>query len=925
MTIWDEGEYTNEEGSNIWLEGQSNSLGNYIYKNISNGTVMHEDKEICYTYSKGAITISKKVLYDNFWSSGDNQKLVLSAYGYEDVELTVSLSGLCNPVNPSNIANSEVKYDSKQGLMIKIADSNFRKALTNEVSHISLNSENDGSGFGKNDYKISGEWVIISNESLILSRLEAGNYRIMLRAYGYGNYVDLNSSVDINILKSVENIDVTHSYNDKGDLVLEFGSRDYVNNLVKPYTGTGSYGRVYIPGYSWIYNVNTKYGKYDDLIVDGNKVVIGAETLINNYAHELENGYYNLTLEAYGYENINLNVPFAFISPSKLDMEVGEQRKLSFDVDGAVTWSVDNENAASVDNNGLLTAKNNGIVRVKAQSGDFVSVITVKIGVVEQNVPIYGGPVGSATFETDDHIDVKIAAGDSVYSTENSDISAMFDVTSSNVKAVSVNSDGSLKAVSAGTATITVKVKEDGRKTSFKVTVVNRQAVDVKLYVEYDGADNTEDLRISDDYVGKSLPVSVVATDKNGKEFTPDKYVFTSSDTSLAEVKLNKTTGEYELYIKKAGQFTVGVTVTGNFNGEKPSDSLIVRVLDYTPSIETNKLTLNKYYADGASVSIYTKYESSVEYVKLVDGSGLFDAEYDTHKAVFTLKDINTSTGTRKETIEIKLYGIDKTYRYDLGIAVSNSLPSVTVKTYGTYNTFTNESNGLALSYTVKNGTVSEIEFVNDWSEMDYEGNIRLSGSSYSGKVRFYFEDYNEYGYVEKTVSFKTVKTTPKYKPDTTVINLYVPEGSDISRNASIRLMDGADTVDLSNATVLVNGSEAEIDGNTIRFDVSSKGKYTVSYKENGWNDYLKYTVNVSITNKLPTLKAANTVTLNKKYNPSDKAALVLSDTSISLTDMRLIENQNLPEGLSFHLDGSDLYFDADESVGWFALCGIAA
>lgn len=246
---------------------------------------------------------------------------------------------------------------------------------------------------------------------------------------------------------------------------------------------------------------------------------------------------------------------------------------------------------------------------------------------------------------------------------------------------------------------------------------------------------------------------------------------------------------------------------------------------------------------------------------------------------------------------------------------MTNSLPAVNVKTYGTYNTFTNECNDLSLDYSAKNGEVRKVEFVNGWAVMDEDGSVSLNNGQYSGKVRFFFECYNDAGYVEKNVSFKTVKTTPKYKLDTTSLSLYVPEGSQSERMVSVHLLDGLDIVDLSNATVMVNNEAAEIDGNTIRFSVSGKGKYTIYYKENGWNDYLKYSVSVSVTDKLPSLKVINTVTLNKKYNPYDEALLVLSDTSMSLCDMALSEDQSLIEGLSYSFEDGKLYFEADDSV----------
>ena len=206
---------------------------------------------------------------------------------------------------------------------------------------------------------------------------------------------------------------------------------------------------------------------------------------------------------------------------STLELHVGESSKLNATVlpenatDKSVTWTSSNNSVATVDTNGNVTAVSLGTATITAKSGDVTAGCEVKV------LPI---AVSSVTLNKTS-LELAVGGSEQLSATvlpENAtDKSVTW--TSSDKKVATVDANGNVKAISAGTATI--MAKSGDVTTSCEVTVYTVPASSVTL--------NKSTLELA---IGGSEQLSATVLPEN----TTDKSVtWASSDNSIATVDTN--------------------------------------------------------------------------------------------------------------------------------------------------------------------------------------------------------------------------------------------------------------------------------------------------------------------------------------------------------------------------------------------------
>ena len=253
------------------------------------------------------------------------------------------------------------------------------------------------------------------------------------------------------------------------------------------------------------------------------------------------------------------------LNESEIVMEVGDGAKLwetvtpSTAANKKVTWSSDKPEVADVDDNGNVEAKAVGeaVITVTTQDGGFTA--TCKVTVVGKVIPVTSVSLDKTTLTLTEGGSATLTA------TVKPDDASNKQVTweSDKVAVATVDENGKVTAVKAGTAVITVTTK-DGGKTA-KCTVTVKAATVAVTGVSLDKS--SINMEVGEKVV---LNATVAPSTATNKEVT-----WSSDKTSIATVDAN---GMVEA--KAAGSATI--TVTTKDGGKKATCSVTVTA----PSIE---------------------------------------------------------------------------------------------------------------------------------------------------------------------------------------------------------------------------------------------------------------------------------------------------------------------------------------------------
>jgi len=250
---------------------------------------------------------------------------------------------------------------------------------------------------------------------------------------------------------------------------------------------------------------------------------------------------------------VTLTVPVTGITLTKttLTLEAGQTELLAFTIAPAnadnknVTWVSSDTDVATVAANGIVTAVAPGtaIITVKTDDGDKTDFLTVTVVAEGQLIAVTGVTLNKSTLALEAGQTEKL-----VFSiTPNNATNKSVTWTSGNNAVASVAADGTVAAIAAGTATITVKT-EDGNKTA-------TCQVTVTLTVPVTGISLTK----------TTLTLAVGQTEKLVFSITPNNatnksVTWTSGDSTKATVATDGTVSAVA-----AGTATITVkTADGN-------------------------------------------------------------------------------------------------------------------------------------------------------------------------------------------------------------------------------------------------------------------------------------------------------------------------------------------------------------------------
>ena len=355
--------------------------------------------------------------------------------------------------------------------------------------------------------------------------------------------------------------------------------------------------------------------------------------------------------------------------------------------------------------------------------------------------------------------------------------------------------------------------------------------------------------------------------------------------------------------------------------------TLNVTAPDYAPRLGASTLTLNSVSCAGVSVDLVESYGNQILSVSVDDER--FDAEYADSLLTLTSREA-VARGTYRMTLEA-VCDDGRTYSYPITVRVIQTLPRLTVRQSQRFNLFYRDSQA---ALTITGGEVESAELIGNsdfvLENEDGEWVIRYADPenapakpSTRATLSVSFAGYNIP--VTKTLTIGTVNTAPKLKLNPTSSTLNTALNSDWSVET---ILSGADGESLY-AYTDTPGVDVALSGNVLTLTLTETKNVSanVYVQDDNWTKPVKLTHRVTVTNRLPTLRAAaGTLKLNSWF-PSETAStgMILSQGNVSLTDVELTPAAREGTAARAESDKLNVYYDADsgEIVAEIADSGI--
>ena len=342
--------------------------------------------------------------------------------------------------------------------------------------------------------------------------------------------------------------------------------------------------------------------------------------------------------------------------------------------------------------------------------------------------------------------------------------------------------------------------------------------------------------------------------------------------------------------------------------------TLNVTAPDYAPRLGASTLTLNSVSCAGVSVDLVESYGNQILSVSVDDER--FDAEYADSLLTLTSREA-VARGTYRMTLEA-VCDDGRTYSYPITVRVIQTLPRLTVRQSQRFNLFYRDSQA---ALTITGGEVESAELIGNsdfvLENEDGEWVIRYADPenapakpSTRATLSVSFAGYNIP--VTKTLTIGTVNTAPKLKRNPTSSTLNTALNSDWSVET---ILSGADGESLY-AYTDTPGVDVALSGNVLTLTLTEAKNVSanVYVQDDNWTKPVKLTHRVTVTNRLPTLRAAaGTLKLNSWF-PSETAStgMILSQGNVSLTDVELTPAAREGTAARAESDKLNVYYDAE-------------
>jgi len=355
--------------------------------------------------------------------------------------------------------------------------------------------------------------------------------------------------------------------------------------------------------------------------------------------------------------------------------------------------------------------------------------------------------------------------------------------------------------------------------------------------------------------------------------------------------------------------------------------TLNVTAPDYAPRLGASTLTLNSVSSAGVDVALVESYGNQILSVSVDDER--FDVEYADNLLTLTSREA-VARGTYRMTLEA-VCDDGRTYSYPITVRVIQTLPRLTVRQSQRFNLFYRDSQA---TLTITGGEVESAELTGNsdfvLENEDGEWVIRYADPenapakpSTRATLSVSFAGYNIP--VTRALTIGTVNTAPKLKLNPTSSTLNTALNSDWSVET---VLSGADGESLY-AYTDTPGVDVALSGNVLTLTLTEAKNVSanVYVQDDNWTKPVKLTHRVTVTNRLPTLRAAaGTLKLNSWF-PSETAStgMILSQGNVSLTDVELTPAAREGTAARAESDKLNVYYDADsgEIVAEIADSGI--
>ena len=355
--------------------------------------------------------------------------------------------------------------------------------------------------------------------------------------------------------------------------------------------------------------------------------------------------------------------------------------------------------------------------------------------------------------------------------------------------------------------------------------------------------------------------------------------------------------------------------------------TLNVTAPDYAPRLGASTLTLNSVSCAGVDVDLVESYGNQILSVSVDDER--FDVAYADSLLTLTSREA-VARGTYRMTLEA-VCDDGRTHSYPITVRVIQTLPRLTVRQSQRFNLFYRDSQA---TLTITGGEVESAELIGNsdfvLENEDGEWVIRYADPenapakpSTRATLSVSFAGYNIP--VTRALTIGTVNTAPKLKLNPTSSTLNTALNSDWSVET---VLSGADGKSLY-AYTDTPGVDVALSGNVLTLTLTEAKNVSanVYVQDDNWTKPVKLTHRVTVTNRLPTLRAAaGTLKLNSWF-PSETAStgMILSQGNVSLTDVELTPAAREGTAARAESDKLNVYYDADsgEIVAEIADSGI--
>lgn len=400
---------------------------------------------------------------------------------------------------------------------------------------------------------------------------------------------------------------------------------------------------------------------YDSIFSTAGKLVQGA----NNSIVVAETGTYALTLDVsdaatlmYSYtapaptvatvENVEITTSLVEMNEGDVSVFVATVTYSDATTSNSVEWTSGNTAVATIDASGVVTAVSAGTTEITATADGKTDKVTLTVNAVSD------GLVKSVTLDKHEltlELDGSEQLVATVLPTDATNKAVLW--TSSNESVATVDNDGTVHAVSAGTATITVTTAQGGH-TDYCVVTVRQAVKSITLSA------STLTVYTGEGAAARDITVTINPTDASNKNYT----VEVAQESDIISYTVNGTS----ITVTGIAVGTATLTVTSEENSEITA-TCVITVADISsavPALSADNVTLDIGETSDA-IAILLDNGQITSFTATASAS-IISVSVDTSNNTFTVT--SSAFGSATVTVNVS-YGDSKTATLTLNVRVA--------------------------------------------------------------------------------------------------------------------------------------------------------------------------------------------------------------------------------------------------------------